>query len=279
MSARRTIGGVLVLGAAIGGCQLAFPFDGYGGSSTSGEPDAAEADAPTGLDASSIDAGPTEDAGGFCERIRPTPLFCADFDEGSLIYGWQSLVKKDGSTIALDLDASTSGPGSLEVSLPDGNGSADVYLTFNPEIAARKAHVDFDVRVDRFDPSSNPNAAICVLAVDFAGGYELRLVTGPLRSYLEEQTTFADGGITDGPSYVLSHPISVSTWNHVRIDVVLAPTPSVMVTVGGVVQASGVLGGDWQPGAITAIAAGGIFAVNTVAAWTTHIDNVVLANE
>jgi hypothetical protein len=255
---------------AVAACQLVFPVDDFSGGARPASTDA-EAQADTAVpEAAPQDSAPSP----FCATRAPGAVFCADFDEGTLLAGWSSTSAVPGSTIDLDPDASFSPPASLVASLPDGQGSTRVYRTLDQTLSF--VHVELDLRVDVFDPSADPNAAFCPFAIDLDSGHELRLVTGRLRTYLEEVQS-GDGGAQVFQGYDFATTLPVSTWVHVVLEIdTAASPPTARASSNGAPSVTAELDRSWRAGA-PVVMAGAIFAVNSGSPWRGHLDDIVVS--
>jgi hypothetical protein len=169
------------------------------------------------------DSGPP---GPFCATLSPTPLFCADFDEGSPTAGF-SPIHTTGGSLSLDSAEFVTSPGALlaQSSAIAAGGVVDttVYRSFALSGQTLTATLDWDVRVDQADAAGGV-AVLGELALHDAGGdvYFLQLqVTSnggaPLSCNLPEVYVPSTGGAGAYTAHPASATIALSRWTHVTL--------------------------------------------------------------
>lgn len=201
------------------------------GSLPVGDPDAGDdggstppIDSGNAPDAS--DAGTAPDTGTvtYCAGLSPKPVFCEDYDEGSVSNGWDQ-VSSQGGKAGVSTTAFQSGPASMLVAtntLASG-GIVDVaeYKEF-PALAgkAQTMTLAFDVRFETVDSTKHDIVFGSIQLVDASGAtYELQLdavltTAGDLQLDMPELTTTAGGGTTY-VDHTLSTHVATQTWLHV----------------------------------------------------------------
>jgi hypothetical protein len=213
-----------IAGAAIAGCLLTTSLDGLDDTSAAAgdsgpKTDATEA-AKDGSSEGSV--GPGGDAGTDageagapfrCASLSPAPVFCTDFDTGTLA----SIIDSDtavGGAIAFDDAVFRSPSRSVRLTAPALAG-ADVAhaqlrrsFGFTPTTSIR---VEFDLKIDSTDPSSSNAISVGM------GGYELGLFLGATAKL--RQGVPGDGGTAFSATNVT--PPAAGTWVHLALTIAL----------------------------------------------------------
>lgn len=190
--------------------------------------DGALADAPApGPDGTVGDAD--ADAGPFCARATPKPVFCEDFDDGGYADVWHSRADP-GASVTIE-------KGALRLSIATQEaGAACAYSmldgTFSVPVPTR-ARLAYDVRVGHLqDDGGHPlTFSIVSLRIAESGG------TNECKHYLSLGT---DTSLQlDTPSQSTNTPLSAAIapgrWTHVELTVDKSGgTPKVSVAIDGV---------------------------------------------
>lgn len=229
---------VLALGALGTGCLLTTSLDGLDDLpvTTIGDRDASS---PADSSSSSSDGAPHDEdgaatvdaghdaAGGAgtdfrCSSLSPLPVFCTDFDTGTLgaIVGTPRTAL--GGEVKLDPLVFRSTSRSLALTAPalaSGTGRASVARAFGfaPQTSIVVA---FDMRLDSIDKSSVNSLNISM------GGYEVALFLGG-SAKLREGLPVDGGGPPSFSSTDLSPP-PLGTWVHLTLSVTLGTGASAM---------------------------------------------------
>jgi len=157
----------------------------------------------------------------YCAALSPQPLFCEDFDEGSVGAGWSHIDQTDGA-LSLDTDEFESAPASVVMHSPNvGAGTVDVamYRSFSLTGQTFEGSIDLDMRVDRSD-SNGGVAVLAQVALEQVGtSYVVQLVAisqGNLLAFTISEVS------TNAPCPIV-HPvqptIDLATWTHVTLTV------------------------------------------------------------
>jgi hypothetical protein len=194
-------------------------------------------DAVAGDSGDSSDSGQASDADGgtFCQRLKPRPAFCDDFDEdqtGATAFGWDYVHQSKG-TLALDTMRPESPPACLmaqTVVVMTSPVTVDtaVYkaLTLPPGATTFGGTLDMYMRVDSVDTSGNIAVVAQFGLTDGNGGgkYYLQLVATsggnqPLALQLNEEF-FATNPATGMPTnHDVTAVITPGLWTHVTLSV------------------------------------------------------------
>jgi hypothetical protein len=199
-----------------------------------------EVSSETGADATPDAQPPGADGAetsGFC--ASQTHTFCADFDESSLSHGWTTTLVDDGGAITQDPRAFISAPYAFLSTMQYGFSGNEARLEEVFPQAASAIHVGFEMRLD--DPSPDCHA----LKILTAGDSRLILSIESPQGLYEEDAT-------DGSPELL-YPLTEALlpapeWNHVAIDLEIAATSTVSVSVNGDVVLSHALSAAFQGG-------------------------------
>ena len=202
--------------------------DGSGGAPDAGDDGGSIPPVDAGNTPDASDGGTVTDTGTpfttFCAGLSPKPVFCEDYDEGSVSAGWDQ-VSSQGGKAGVSTTAFQSGPASMLVAtntLASG-GIVDVaeYKEF-PALAgkAQTMTLAFDVRFETIDSTKHDIVFGSIQLVDASGAtYELQLdavltTAGDLQLDMPELTTTAGGGTTYVDHTVSTH-VATQTWLHV----------------------------------------------------------------
>jgi hypothetical protein len=210
------VAGLGIVSASVA-CMLTTNFDGIVGTDA-GDSGGSEGGADGGSDAR------------FCKSQSHT--FCADFDEGSLLLGWENSGPEPGSDEQLDLDASVSPPGSfLALANVNGDGgpSGVVLLKHFPQ-AITTITLGADMRVD----SCPSNAGDLNLLLIFTGASStqqlvLEAVTGNL--FLIQYFPL-DGGGQDNTQFKIG-TVEMGVWKRVAYTIT-ASSPHLNLSYGDI---------------------------------------------
>ena len=156
--------------SAVLGCTLLTSFDGLTGGAGDAGVDAqsdvvgVDAGVSGAADSASDVALDVSDAGPFCARLSPKPLYCRDFDDGTPAdMGWTLLTRDvDAGALAIDLASpAPSSPGSLLVGNNGISGPCNnctirnlMCMVFSRPLNT-SAHFAVDVRVDSIGTSDD----------------------------------------------------------------------------------------------------------------------------
>ena len=182
--------------------------------------------APTGADASSLDvvaeARPPDggDAGGFCQSANHA--FCADFDQGPVLSGWDSPQLDFGGTITASSTRYVSPSTSAAILMPRRGAAAPTsYVTLNKGWPGwRHVIIDFEVYLeapswDTLDVNSG------IFAVEF---FSASNDQGISLSAGKDYLTVGNPGTAMG-----GKPVPNDRWFHVQFDV--DPTKGLKATI------------------------------------------------
>lgn len=270
---RRAAVAVAVMLAGSAACSLFVSVDDLqGGADAAVDTGAAQDAALDATDASSaIDASPDAPAdasGPFCVT-HPGHTLCADFDEDSATAGWSQSDVYVGS-IDLALDASVSPPASLVSRIPDtttNEGAGRLALELSTAIPT-KIHAEMDVLLCR----QGTSGYFEIFKLAYGAGYDsdgLELQINPTSAYVA----------TDTPNekYPLARTIAPSVWTHVAVDVVVATSGSLSVSLNGTsaLALTGIDTTQSNPEAGYHAAVVGLYSTGEPAC-TTYFDNVLL---
>jgi hypothetical protein len=191
------------------------------------EPTARADAAPVG-DGSPNDGSRDDESGvdHFCATVSPTPLLCADFDEGSLIAGWDTVRPFDGGVLVLDDKLAASPPGSARATLPALALSppACAYEYLGGDYTLHYGHLtfSFDVRLGDVDGGNSTLSTIGELTVTSAPLADAFLmILSPTDSQLFDQIT-VDGG--QRVENIYHFPLlAPAIWHHLELAVDLPP--------------------------------------------------------
>lgn len=182
-----------------------------------------DAGAPAAEDAAP-EAGPS-----YCDGLSPAPLFCADFDEGSLERGWENDGKTPdpgafgGGVIEEDTTVFRSAPRSVAFGVParvtSTSTSAAFLLTRAPFVPSA-IRLDVDLRVATEDMPSNPSGRVILASIHFAPAGDVIVFRDALGTALGLLDDTAGGGTTAA----FSERIAVGTWRTLTIHVANMPT-------------------------------------------------------
>jgi hypothetical protein len=285
---RRCLTSVLAIALLGTGCLLTTSLDGLTDPpvTTSGDRDASLMDsssspdgAPQGGDGSAgVDAG--NDADGAapvdfrCSSLSPLPVFCTDFDTGTLgsIIGTPKTAL--GGNVQLDSLVYRSASRSLALTAPaiaSGTGRASVARSFG-FVPQTSIVVAFDIRIDSIDASSVNGLNISM------GGYELGLFLGG-SAKLREGLPVDGGGM---PAYGTTNlaPPPLGRWAHLTLSVTLgtgaAPTSSATIAYDGVPQGAVPLVIHAYRSSSWSVDVGLLFIAGPDDGRDIHIDNLVI---
>jgi len=178
---------------------------------------------------------------GFCNKVSPTPRFCADFDEGSLMTGWTTNNINPAGSISLDTQAIFSEPASARVNMAaNAPGCAYARLEVSLPGAPTKATLSYEIRLGAIGGGSFPSTVIVSeMGIPLAvGSYLLYVDLGPSSADVREQLTASDGGVQQTSHALPIQPLD--TWRRVDLIVDLAAA-TYAVNVEGVQVANGPL--------------------------------------
>jgi hypothetical protein len=262
----RSILAVVLVTASLGGCSLLTSSDGLSGEEAGGGEGGTSSHVP-GVDAADDGAGPGEDADasvaqvdaslrdadvdagaeaggdraapdaaplGFCASRAPAPLFCDDFDEATVLKGWDSTAMQRGQ-LAVAGTAARSLPGALKVTVdPLTSGLVDVaaYKKFASLAGKRMvATMAFDLYLDVVDTTHSADAVVAALDLLDPSGtlYELQidayLSGASVVVRFPEYSAPAGGGAEGYVAHDVTAPLALRTWTRVTIELTLT-TPA-----------------------------------------------------
>jgi hypothetical protein len=200
--------------------------DGGDAGDETGPPDAIGDDGPP-LDAAG--AGDA-DAGTWCDMQSPRPLYCSDFDEGSLVgTAWLRAFVDQGTA---DLDPTTyfSGPASFRASVVANTNQAVRALLLQILPASSRIHLGFEVRLG--DCIATGGGTFSVAALVDAAYLAGLAIEPPSKFVFVEQFTPPDGGPIDDRVYPLAKTPVPGRWSRVDLDFTYRGGP-VSLTVDG----------------------------------------------
>ena len=194
---------------------------------------ASEASGPDAAsDGPATDAGADGAARG-CASLSPPPIFCADFDEGSAIAGWDSVDHPGFATVGLDTRFAVSPPASVLVHVDGANPQCAYERMHHATTRAfTRATLSFAVRTGDDDGGSFRGAAVAAFIVRTNAGSTLVLVdTSPFAADIHEQYPTDSGSFDEWTPFPL---LSAGVWHEVALDVDLSAAPATFaVTVDG----------------------------------------------
>jgi hypothetical protein len=226
------------------------------------------------------DAGGPPPPVGYCAGLSPAPLFCEDFDEGTL-GPWDQVSGMNGWA-ALDATLSLSAPDAMrdQVNANASAGNVDVagYRTFDLlQGVAGRYTLTFAFRADSVDTSSSSDAVLGAIQLwNGSAAWDLELEvsyspsTGNLSAYLSEDSA------TDYVEHPAAKPIAMKKWVTVAISITLPASggtaPATMSFDGTQVVAATV--NVPIPDPIPEIIVGPTYATPAPSGWTLRYDNV-----
>ena len=245
-----------------------------------------DAAADGGLDASAdvVDSGAAEaeasapDAGPFCASLSPKPIFCADFDEGSVTAGWDD-THLDQGTVTLSTTTSVSSPAAALAQTP-------ATQTGYPVAALEKKFpqptgdvvVAFDLDLETIDPNA-PYTKLLALSFDGNNPPFVFYLQIPDPSHVDVALAVpqADGGESYDDFGVAGLP-QLGKWTHVEIDLFKSTTDATMASGQVLFDGSAVIpkfdfGSSAALGNVT-LAVGVVGANSPTNAWSVHVDDV-----
>jgi hypothetical protein len=252
---RAGLASVLILGAFGAGCLLTTPLDGFADPQAAiGGPDAAPSpgDSGQGADggadgADAGDAAPDAPSPDFrCSSLATAPLFCTDFDKGTLQDIVASTNTALGGTVTLDETVYRSTSRSLELTSPALTSGVPVALVSGTFAAAPLTSmlVEFDIRIDSIDKGSINTLSI------YMGGYVLSVFLGQFAPKLREGLPVDGGHVYTSTD--LTAP-KAGVWVHFALDIKLAVGASTAtLSYDGVAQGpfplvmESYLAGNWR---------------------------------
>lgn len=184
-----------------------------------------------------LDATASEDAGAapsYCKGLDPQPEFCADFDEGPVIGGWDNagaspdpFVTGGGALIRDDINF-RSAPHAASLGVPAllAPSTASVALVKAFSAPPGNLVVDFDVRIDTED-FRDPRQTVMLLSLTFPRG-QIAIARG--RSGLS-LATFDERLSQEALS---GEPLAVGSWRRLSL---LLTGAEVTLQVDGVLAA------------------------------------------
>jgi len=157
----------------------------------------------------------------YCAALGPQPLFCADFDEGSVGSGWSHVDQTNGA-LALDTDEFESAPAAVVVHSPAvmaGTVDVAMYRAFSLTGQTFQGSIDLDMRVDRAD-SNGGVAVLAQVGLEQVGtSYVVQLVAMSQANVL----SFTISEVSTAAPLPVMHPvqptIGLATWTHVTLTV------------------------------------------------------------
>jgi len=210
---------VAIFAAAMSaGCPLLLTLDEH---VSSGSPDGSvgidAGDGASALEASSLEASRNDATpDGWCvHHAPPTALFCDDFDNGSLGYGWLAHDENDG-TIAIRVGSDASVPYFLVAEGPlDGSPGAYVHQRIHagsPGASVRQCVLEFNFRIDSLEA---PRATLWVATLGIGDDLSRYLLVAlDKNGALRGEDHSRDGGIGFAS---MDAAVALSQWHHVSI--------------------------------------------------------------
>lgn len=196
---------------------------------------------------SSGDATPGADAGGdtatqdaadgaalaYCASLSPAPTFCADFDDGGLVSGWEKHAEGPGGFSAFDTTTFRSPPRSLHLGFAATDASC-LYETFEHsfDLATAKLTLAFDVLTGTSGSFAGASLAV-VDVVSGTGGATHNVFyvdSSGNESTLHEQLVGGDASPPD--SFHAFSIIGPGAWTRVSVTIDFTST-TWEVSVGG----------------------------------------------
>ena len=193
-------------GAVAGGCYLITPYgDLTGGAAEGGPPIVA----------------------GFCAALppdAPAAVFCDDFDGPPLSAKWDVVLVPPASELRVDSAEFTSKPGSLLLSVPDGQTANQAVYVAKQFDNASSVTVAFDVRLDSVPTSDT------TYVVEIEMGRDAVLLFVARGAWTLQQAITAGDGSQSFPGTDLS-ALPTSAWTHVAIAISAVDGGSSMAVV------------------------------------------------
>ena len=282
MKARIGLGVAALVGCGIAACL--FPsVDGL-----SGQDGAAEASATDAGDAGSNDAtsdakstdatDATTDASSarFCTTQDAT--FCADFDESAdVVTGFTSLFLTDGGLVAVDDAASSSAPNSLltgNLVLAINDSSHGCVVAKTSITPSSSLVLDMDMRIDTLASQGTYIEAFAIV-LESATQSSIQLNLETASTVVGEEIDTLDAG-----KLFIAHtfpaPITMSTWSHVNITLVLQAPRTITVTVDTTVVVDHASMNSAFVVGPTDVYAGNAYSPGPSDGARIHYDNIVL---
>ncbi len=246
--------------------------DGSAEASSTDAGDAGSTDAT--LDAKSTDADASSTR--FC--TTQDAAFCADFDESAdVMTGFTSLYLTDGGFVAIDDAASSSPPNSLLAGdfVLASNGSSHGCVVANTSITPSSSLVlDMDVRIDALASQGTYIEAFAIV-FESATQSSVQLNLMAAASAIGEEIDTLDAGKLY-IAHTFSAPITMSTWSHVNMKLVLKAPRTITVTVDAtVVVDQAPMDSSFVVGPAD-LYAGNAYAPGPSDGARVHYDNIVL---
>jgi hypothetical protein len=155
----------------------------------------------------------------WCLSLCPQPVFCADFDEGTLKNPWTLPPALNNATISLSSKFHVSPPDSLEVNIPpvpEGGAQVIMMSAIQPRVSSR-ATFSFDVYLDVYDTTANYIKLADIQMADNHALY-IEISDGGAISIAEEKVS-SDGHTLSYPTYRPTPAafVQVGAWHRVEL--------------------------------------------------------------
>lgn len=251
---------------------------GNGGGPTEGGSTSSDGGGQAGGDGGSggSDGGGTGggDAGPFCSSQSPKPTFCADFDQGAVLSGFDSMSSPTVGSLALDTTAPLSAPASLLASITAGmadtsTGRVEVLNKAFATLPTTTVHLSYGVKVGAVDPTGG--AQLSEIEI---GKAAIVLYVTPTKAFAQERVPTDAGGATY-QSYPLSTAITVGTWTKVDVLVDLSAR-HYTIAIGGSVAIDRALASTVVAAKVGLALGLAYYSGSNVVASSAHFDDVIL---
>ncbi|WP_394834016.1 hypothetical protein LVJ94_46680 [Pendulispora rubella] len=167
--------------------------------------------------------------GPFCKGRTAGHLLCADFDEGPVESGWDSLDLRSGGTIDTVTEPVRSSPNAALVRA-SADARAVAYLVKTLQGPVTQVHVAFDLRVES---AGNGDSGATILKLETSAGHQVTFNVNNAGDALGcSGAEFVAGA--EPSSVVCATPLSMATWTRVDIEANYAEGSGyVVIRVGG----------------------------------------------
>ena len=280
MPKRAVFVGLASLATAAVACNGILGLTGDTTISGDGGVDGSSDDSPATTDSGAPDA--SDDASSpYCKGLQPPPSFCADFDEGSCLTGWDES-RTTGGTLSLDTQNPRSPPAACVAASPGANVGLDVVLIKKLSTRLGGASFAFDAKLELTDPGElQPKlGGLLVYGADAGGQSDYSLWLQFPGNKLQVVEQYPSAGTTKYNTLDVPVGLTPGKWTRFELDTTPPPTgkgiASFAVKVDGVEVfthlATAGIDTTGTPGIQV-----GLFSISPPSnAWRVRYDNVVL---
>jgi len=247
---------------------------GGGDGSSGGNADGSSTGNTDGGGGSDGASNPDDASGPFCASQSPKPTFCADFDQGAVLSGFDTMSAATVGSLALDTNAPLSAPASLLASITAGmadtsTGRVELLNKAFGTLPTTTVHLRYGVKVAAVDPTGG--AQLSEIEI---GKAAIVVYVTPTKAYAQERVPTDAGGATY-QSYPMSMALTANTWEIVDVLVDLSGH-QYTVKIAGAVALTRPLAGTVVPGKVGLALGLAYYSGSTVVASSADFDNVLL---